>query len=63
MASLRGPNPNTRVQERVTVVTRQLADDHLVYLLFITPDSDARSYSGLFDAMVRSMEVDEGQQH
>ncbi len=57
--SLRGNNPNTGVQERVTVVTRQLADKHLVYMLFVTPEQQASSYSSLLQAMVNSIRVDE----
>ncbi|MBV9495516.1 MAG: M48 family metalloprotease [Acidobacteria bacterium] len=62
-ASLRGTNPNTGIQERVTVVTRQLGDEHLVYLLFITPEKDASRYSPVLQAMVNSMRVDETQRH
>jgi hypothetical protein len=40
-ATLRGTDPNTGVDERVTVVTRQLSDDHLIYMLFIAPERDA----------------------
>lgn len=57
--SLRGNNPNTGVQERVTVVTRQLADKHLVYMLFVTPEQQASSYSSLLQAMVNSIRVDD----
>jgi beta-barrel assembly-enhancing protease len=62
-ASLRGVNPNTRLNERVTVVTRQLADDHLVYMLFITPEQEATRYSSLLTAMVNSLQVDEHAHH
>jgi Zn-dependent protease with chaperone function len=62
-ASLRGTNPNTGIAERVTVVTRQLADDHLVYLLFVTPERDASRYGRVLEAMVNSMRVDETHQH
>ena len=62
-ASLRGVNPNTRLNERVTVVTRQLADDHLVYMLFITPEQEASRYSSLLTAMVNSLQVDEHAHH
>jgi len=62
-ASLRGKNPNTGVTERVTVVTRQLADDHLVYMLFVTPDRDASSYRNVLNAMVNSIEVNEVGRH
>lgn len=62
-ATLRGNNPSTGVTERVTVVTRQLADDHLVYLLFITPDRDAQNYNGVLQAMVSSMQIDPNRPH
>jgi len=62
-ASLRGTNPNTGIIERVTVVTRQLADDHLVYMLFVTPDRDASKYKSTLNAMVRSIEVNEEARH
>src|SRR5207302_7934162 len=56
-ATLRGQNPNTGVMERVTVVTRQLANEHLLYMLFITPDRDAANYNGVLNEMVNSMQV------
>jgi Zn-dependent protease with chaperone function len=62
-ASLRGTNPNTGVNERVTIVTRQLADDHLVYLLFVTPDAEASRYTNVLNAMVSSMQVDAAHNH
>jgi Zn-dependent protease with chaperone function len=62
-ASMRGVNPNTGINERVTVVTRQLADDHLVYLLFVTPEKDASKYSDVLNSMVSSMQIDTAHQH
>ncbi|MGZ7078702.1 MAG: M48 family metallopeptidase [Thermoanaerobaculia bacterium] len=62
-ASLRGVNPQTNVNERVTVVTRPLGDGHLVYLLFVTPDSQAGNYKNALNSMVSSMQVAEGQGH
>jgi Zn-dependent protease with chaperone function len=61
--SLRGTNPNTGISERLTVVTRQLADGHLLYLLFVTPDRDAQSYAPLLQAMVNSMRVSDDARH
>ena len=61
--ALRGTNPNTRIQERVTIVTRQLADDHLVYMLFVTPEREASRYSPVLQAMVNSLQVDETHRH
>jgi Zn-dependent protease with chaperone function len=62
-AALRGTNPNTRIQERVTVVTRQLEDDHLIYMLFVTPESDAANYSRVLQAMVNSIQIDHDHRH
>jgi hypothetical protein len=62
-ASMRGNNPQTGVAERVTVVTRSLSDGHLLYLLFVTPDSQAANYQSVLNTMVNSMQVAEGQQH
>jgi len=62
-ASLRGTNPNTGIQERVTLVTRQLGDEHLVYMLFVTPEKDASRYAPVLQAMVNSMQIDESQRH
>lgn len=62
-ASMRGVNPNTGINERVTVVTRQLADDHLVYLLFVTPEADASRYNDVLNSMVSSMQIDASHQH
>ena len=61
--SLRGTNPNTRVRERVTVVTRALGDGHLVYLLFVTPDAESKNYAPVLQAMVNSLQVDDARRH
>ena len=58
-AALRGRNQNTRLDERVTVVTRKLPDDHLIYMLFVTPEREASNYSSVLNAMVRSIQIDE----
>jgi hypothetical protein len=44
------------------VVTHQFDDDRLVYLLFATPERDAKSYAATLDSMVRSIEIDDGYQ-
>ncbi len=61
--SLHGTNPNTGINERVTVVTRQLADEHLVYMLFVTPEREASQYRGVLNSMVNSIEVNETGRH
>lgn len=58
-ASLRGRNPNTNIDERVTVVTRALPDGHLMYLVFVTPEADSRNYSAVLNQMVQSVKVAE----
>ena len=62
-AALRGTNPATGINERITVVTRQLADNHLVYLLFITPESEASRYNKVLTQMVESMAVNASASH
>jgi Zn-dependent protease with chaperone function len=62
-ATLRGVDPQTGIDERVTVVTRQLADEHLLYMLFITPERDAANYRTVLNAMVGSMQIDPNRRH
>jgi hypothetical protein len=62
-AALRGTDPNTGINERLTIVTRQLSDEHLVYLLFVTPEAEAKGYSNLLNQMVSSMRINQSQQH
>jgi hypothetical protein len=61
--SLRGFNPRTRIDERVTLVTHQLDDDHLVYLLFVVPERDVKAYAATLDAMVGSLQFAEDHRH
>jgi hypothetical protein len=56
-AALRGRDPNTGLDERITVVTRQLSDEHLIYMLFITPERDASRYANVLNTMVSSLQV------
>jgi Zn-dependent protease with chaperone function len=62
-ASLRGTNPNTRINERVTVVTRALPDGHLIYVLFVTPEQDASRYGPLLNNIVASIDVNDTHAH
>ena len=57
--ALRGRNPNTNLDERITVVARQLHDQHLLYMLFVTPEQEARNYGPVLQAMVNSLQVAE----
>jgi Zn-dependent protease with chaperone function len=62
-AALRGTDPATGIDERITVVTRQLSDEHLIYVLFVVPQRDASNYSNLLNTMVSSMRVNPSQPH
>jgi Zn-dependent protease with chaperone function len=62
-ATLRGTDPTTGIDERVTLVTRQLSDEHLLYLLFVTPERDAANYSSVLNGMVSSLQINTNQQH
>lgn len=62
-ASLRGRNPNTRLDERVTVVTRALPDGHLMYVVFVTPEKEAARYSNVLHQVVQSIDVSERHGH
>ena len=61
--ALRGTDPNTGINERVTVVTRQLADAHLIYMLFVTPESQTGTYNRVLEQMVNSMQVSGNARH
>jgi Zn-dependent protease with chaperone function len=57
--SLRGRNPNTGIDERVTVVTRQLPDAHLIYMVFVTPEREASNYASVLNSVVQSIQINE----
>ena len=61
--TLRGTNLETGITERVTVVTRQLSDQHLGYLLFVTPEKDADTYRNVLKTMVGSMQINSNPAH
>jgi Zn-dependent protease with chaperone function len=61
--ALRGVDPNTNINERVNVVTRQLEDGHLIYLLFVTPEKDAKNYAPVLQTMVNSLQVSDTTRH
>jgi beta-barrel assembly-enhancing protease len=58
-ATLRGTNPNTRINERVTVVSRALPDGHVMYMVFVTPEQEAQQYSRVLNSMLESLNVDD----
>ena len=61
--ALRGTDPNTGLSERVNVISRQLEDGHLIYMLFVTPERDASRYGRVLQAMVNSMQVSDAARH
>ena len=62
-ASLRGRNPNTRLDERVTLVTRALPDGHLIYVVFVTPEREAQRYGNVLNQIVQSINVNDRHAH
>jgi hypothetical protein len=52
-----GRNPKTRMDERVTVVTRALSNGQLLYMLFVAPERDAASQNRVMNAMLQSIDV------
>jgi hypothetical protein len=62
-AVLRGVDPATGIDERVTVVTRQLSDEHLIYMLFVTPEREAGNYKPVLNQMVGSLRVGTSARH
>lgn len=61
--ALRGTDPNTGINERVNVITRQVEDGHLIYMLFVTPEADASRYGKVLQAMVASLQVSDTARH
>lgn len=57
-----GTPPNGR-EERVRVFSRELPDEHVVYLLALAPTRDFEALQATFDRMVGSLEVNEQTTH
>lgn len=62
-AVLSGRSPVTGREERVTAFTRELADGHVVYALFIAPGDDYRVLSPTFERMMQSLSVNDSAAH
>lgn len=60
---LSGISPVTRVEERVTVFTRELEDGHVVYALFIAPAQNYSELANTFQTMVSSLRVNDSAAH
>jgi len=60
---LSGRSPVTGREERVTVFSREIPDDHVIYALFIAPEQDYRQLNETFNRMISSLRVDDSSQH
>ena len=61
--ALSGRSPVTGQEERVTVVTRGLADGHVIYALCIVPGSGYDSMARTFTQMLRTLNVNDDAIH
>jgi predicted Zn-dependent protease len=60
---LSGRSTVTRAEERVTVFTRELPDDDVIYALFIAPGQDYGELRKTFDRMISSLQVNDAAAH
>ncbi|HEX6853291.1 MAG TPA: M48 family metallopeptidase [Candidatus Polarisedimenticolaceae bacterium] len=60
---LSGRSAVTGEEERVTVFTRELADDHVVYALFIAPGQDYAELKSTFNHMIGTLRVTDTTTH
>jgi beta-barrel assembly-enhancing protease len=60
---LSGRSPVTGEEERVTLFTRELSDEHVIYALFIAPAAEYGSLRPTFDRMVSSLQVNDEAAH
>jgi len=60
---LSGRSPVTRKEERVTVFTRELPDEHVIYALFIAPAGDYDDLRPTFERMISSLQVNDEAAH
>jgi Zn-dependent protease with chaperone function len=60
---LSGRSPITGQEERVTVFTRELTDDDVIYALVIAPGRDYYQLAGTFNHMLDSLEVNDRAVH
>lgn len=63
VVSLAGRSPSSGVEERVTLVTQQVPDGHIVYLLLIAPRGEYATLAPTFEHMVGSLRVDTRSTH
>jgi Zn-dependent protease with chaperone function len=54
---LSGQSPVTRQEERITLFAREVADDHIIYALFIAAEQDYKRLNETFNRMISSLQV------
>ncbi len=57
VTTLVGASPTSRLQERASVVTTQLPDGRLTYMIFVRPEDAPAEYEQLLAAMIRNFRV------
>jgi Zn-dependent protease with chaperone function len=57
---LAGLSPVTQQEERITLFTREVADDQIIYALFIAAAQDYKRLNETFNRMITSLQVDTG---
>ena len=60
---LSGRSPVTRQEERVTLFTREVDDDHIIYALFIAAERDYERLNETFNRMISSLMVSTNATH
>jgi hypothetical protein len=60
---LSGRSPVTRQEERVTIFSREIPDDHVIYALFVAPEQDYRQLNETFNRMISSLRVSDESIH
>lgn len=60
---LRGQSPLTGAEEIVTVLTRELTDDHVLYALFVVPREESPELTPVFERMMDSLRVNDRVAH
>src|SRR5438477_3102748 len=60
---LSGTSPLTGEEERVTLVTREMGDGHVLYTLLIAPGRDYGAMSSAFNRMVQPLRVNDEAAH
>jgi Zn-dependent protease with chaperone function len=60
---LAGKSPVTQQEERITLFTREVDDEHIIYALFIAAAQDYKRLNETFNRMITSLQVDTGSTH